>query len=256
MQDSPKVAWSIPQISVAFFSRFKLNFIAYRSTKCPHCFYEIYQLWHTGFSRVHSDSCCSCSFESGIQRIGQSSHKIFSVNILNFQESTTILNACTKKVSVLIEGTANLSLSLSLSIYIYIYNIYIYIYIYIYMHIYLCIFIFLSVCLSLYIYVYIGIYIYIYMHISKYIIIYLCIYIYSYIYICPYIYIYIYIERERERESVCGRITMFSWYNCYPRKKCIRLLEINSWMWLSAFFTGFNTLGKGMHQTYCPSTYG
>ena len=30
-------------------------------------------------------------------KISQSSHKIYSNNILNFQESTTILNACTKK---------------------------------------------------------------------------------------------------------------------------------------------------------------
>ena len=29
--------------------------------------------------------------------IGQSSHNMYSNNILNFQESTTILNACTKK---------------------------------------------------------------------------------------------------------------------------------------------------------------
>ena len=32
-----------------------------------------------------------------MRKIGQSSHKKYSNNILNFQESTTILNACTKK---------------------------------------------------------------------------------------------------------------------------------------------------------------
>ena len=32
-------------------------------------------------------------------KIGQSSHKMYSNNILNFQESMTILNACTKKKS-------------------------------------------------------------------------------------------------------------------------------------------------------------
>ena len=31
------------------------------------------------------------------KKIGQSSHKIYSNKILNFQESTTILNACTKR---------------------------------------------------------------------------------------------------------------------------------------------------------------
>ena len=52
------------------------------------------------------NSCCSCSFEPEIIKIGQSSHKIYSNNILNFQESTTILNDCTKKVWKHIEGTS------------------------------------------------------------------------------------------------------------------------------------------------------
>ena len=38
-----------------------------------------------------------CSFEAEIIKIGQSSHKMYNNNILNFQESTTILNACPKK---------------------------------------------------------------------------------------------------------------------------------------------------------------
>ena len=46
---------------------------------------------------MYSNCCCSCSFEPEIIKIGQSSHKIYSNKILNFQESTTILNACTKK---------------------------------------------------------------------------------------------------------------------------------------------------------------
>ena len=45
-----------------------------------------------------SNSCCSCSFEPEIIKIGQASHKMDSNNILNFQESTTILNARTKNV--------------------------------------------------------------------------------------------------------------------------------------------------------------
>ena len=43
---------------------------------------------------MYSNCCCSCSFEADI---GQSSHKMYINNILNSQESTTILNACTKK---------------------------------------------------------------------------------------------------------------------------------------------------------------
>ena len=48
---------------------------------------------------MYSNSCCSCSFEAEIIKIGQSSHKMYSKSILNFQESMTILNACTKKKS-------------------------------------------------------------------------------------------------------------------------------------------------------------
>ena len=67
-----------------FFSKFKTEF---------YCIFEIHQLWQSGFSRVYSNCCCSCSFEPEIIKIGQSSHKMYSNNILNFQESTTILNA-------------------------------------------------------------------------------------------------------------------------------------------------------------------
>ena len=63
----------------------------------PDCIFEIHQLWPWGFSRVYSNWCCSCSFEPEIIEIGQSSHKMYSNNILNIQESTTILSACTKK---------------------------------------------------------------------------------------------------------------------------------------------------------------
>ena len=63
----------------------------------PDCIFEIHQLWQSGFSRVYSNCFCSCSFEPEIIKIGQSSHKMYSNNILNFQESTTILNTCTKK---------------------------------------------------------------------------------------------------------------------------------------------------------------
>ena len=100
MQDGRKAVWSIPYVSVTFFPSLKQNFIAYRSFKVsshPDCIFENHQLWQSDFSMVYSNCCCSCSFEAEIREIGQSSHKMYSNNILNFQESTTILNAYTKK---------------------------------------------------------------------------------------------------------------------------------------------------------------
>ena len=61
------------------FSKFKTEFIAYHSSKVSSrtdCIFEIHQLWQSGFSRVYSNCCCSCSFEAEILKIGQSSHKI------------------------------------------------------------------------------------------------------------------------------------------------------------------------------------
>ena len=101
MQDGPKAVWSIPNVSVAsFFPSLKQNFIAYRSSKVssrPDCIVEIQQLWQSGVSRVYSSCCCRCSFEPEIIKIGQSSHKRYSNNILNCQESPTDVNTCTKK---------------------------------------------------------------------------------------------------------------------------------------------------------------
>ena len=102
MQDAPKAVWSILYVSVAFFPSLKKNFFAYRSSKVSDSIFEILQLWQSGFSRVYSNCCCSCWFKAEIMEIGQSSHKMYSNNILNFQESTTILNAHTKKVWKLI----------------------------------------------------------------------------------------------------------------------------------------------------------
>ena len=79
------------------FPSLKQNLIAYRSSKVSDCIFYIHQLWQSSFSRVYSNFCCSCSFEPEIIRIGQSSHKMYSNIILNFQESSTILNAFTKK---------------------------------------------------------------------------------------------------------------------------------------------------------------
>ena len=113
MQNAPKAVWSIPYISVAFFPSLKHNFIAYCFSKVssrPDCIFEIHRLWQSFFSRVYSNSCCSCLFKPEIIKIGQSSHKMYSNNIVNSQESTTILNACTKKVWKLIEYTMYLLL--------------------------------------------------------------------------------------------------------------------------------------------------
>ena len=103
MQDGRKAVWIIPYVSVAFFPSLKQDFIAYLSSKVssrPDCI-----LWQSDFSKVYSNSCCSCSFEAEIIKIGLSSHKMYSNSILNIQESTTILNASTKKVWKLIEFT-------------------------------------------------------------------------------------------------------------------------------------------------------
>ena len=97
MKDAPKAVWSIPYVSVAFFSSLKQNFIAYRSSKVSDWIFEIHQLWQSGFSRVYFNSYCSCSFEPEIIKIGQSSHKMYSNNLVNFQESMTVSIACKKK---------------------------------------------------------------------------------------------------------------------------------------------------------------
>ena len=80
-----------------FFPSLKQNFMAYRSSKFLDSNFEVHQLWQSGFSRVYSNCCCSCSFEPEIIKIGQLSHKMYSNNILNYQVSTPILNTHTKK---------------------------------------------------------------------------------------------------------------------------------------------------------------
>ena len=87
MQDGRKAVLSIPHVSLAFFPSLKQNVIASRSSKLssrPDCILEIHQQWQSIFSIVYSNSCCSCSFEAEIIKIGQSSHKMYSNNILNF----------------------------------------------------------------------------------------------------------------------------------------------------------------------------
>ena len=100
MFDTCKMVESSLNHSIRFCSIFqslKQNFIAYHSSKVSDCIFEIHQLWQSGFSQVYSNCFCSCSFEAEIIKICRSSHKMYSNNILNCQESTTILNTCTKK---------------------------------------------------------------------------------------------------------------------------------------------------------------
>ena len=66
---------------------------------------------------MYSNCCCSCSIEPEIIKIGQSSHKMYRNNILKFQESTTILDACTKMSGNILNAPCSLSY-----IYIYIYR--------------------------------------------------------------------------------------------------------------------------------------
>ena len=54
---------------------------------------------------MYSNYCCSCSFEPEIIKIGQSLHNMYSNNILNFLESTAILNASTKKSGNLLKAS-------------------------------------------------------------------------------------------------------------------------------------------------------
>ena len=104
MQDAPKAVWSIPYISVAFFLSLKHNFIVYRPSSRQDCIFEIHQQWQSGFSWVYSNCYCTRSFEPEIITIEQSSHKMYSNNIVIFQESTTILNACRKKSGNLLKA--------------------------------------------------------------------------------------------------------------------------------------------------------
>ena len=103
---APKAAWSIPYVSVAFFSKFKTEFYSisfFKGSSRPDCIFEIHQPWQSGFSRLYSNCCCSCSFEPEIIKIGNSSHKMYSNNI----EISRVYNfkCLYKKVWKIIEGT-------------------------------------------------------------------------------------------------------------------------------------------------------
>ena len=101
MQDGRKAVWSIPYVSVAFFqvkNRILLHIVR------PDCIFEIHQQWQLDFSWVYFNCYCSYSFEPEIIKICQSFHEMYSNNIVNFQESTSILNAYLKKSGNLLKA--------------------------------------------------------------------------------------------------------------------------------------------------------
>ena len=108
MLDSCKMLQKQSKAFHTFLWHFFQVYHSFKVSSCPDRIFEIHQLWQSGFSRVYSNCCCSCSFEPEILKIGQSSHKVYSNNILNFQESMIILNAHTKKVWKLIICTSYL----------------------------------------------------------------------------------------------------------------------------------------------------
>ena len=118
MQDGRKAVWNISYVSMAFFPSLKQNFIAYRSSNVSDCILEIHQLWQSGFSIVYSNCFCSCWFEAEILKTGQSSHNMYRNNMVNFHESTTILNARTKKVWKLVVCTPYAYLTLLILLHI------------------------------------------------------------------------------------------------------------------------------------------
>ena len=102
MLDSCKMLQKQSEAFHTFLWHFFQKSFAYRSSKVSHCIFELHLLWQSGFSRVYSKCCCSCSFKPEIIKIGQSSYKMYCNKIVNFQESTPILNAHMKKVWKLI----------------------------------------------------------------------------------------------------------------------------------------------------------
>ena len=103
MLDSCKM----PQKQSEAFHTFLWHFFQVKSTILLHIILQKCQIafWNSpsvtsDFSRVYSSSCCSCWFEPEIIKVGHSSPKMYNNNIVNFQESTTILNAHTTKVYI------------------------------------------------------------------------------------------------------------------------------------------------------------
>ena len=81
----------------------QIAFLTFTSRVYSNC--RVYSpVWCIPISRVYSNCCCSCSFEAEIIKIGQSSHKMCSNNILNFEGSMTILKDSTKKSGNLLKA--------------------------------------------------------------------------------------------------------------------------------------------------------
>ena len=94
-----------PWHTISLAPRILISYRSFKVSSRPDYLFEIPQLWQSDFSRVYSNCCCSCWFEREVIKISLASHKMYSNKILNFQESRTILNACTKIVWNLIEST-------------------------------------------------------------------------------------------------------------------------------------------------------
>ena len=100
MQNGRKAVWSLPYVSVEFFKTVLLHIVL---LKCPHV--QIAFLKFPSCDNQALVGCIPIAAKPEIIKIGQSSHKMYSNNIVNFQESTTILNVHTKKVWKLIKST-------------------------------------------------------------------------------------------------------------------------------------------------------
>ena len=59
---------------------------------------------------MYSNSYCGYKFAPKQEKIGQSSHKEYSNNILKYLEFTAIINACTKKSGNLLNAPRTLNL--------------------------------------------------------------------------------------------------------------------------------------------------
>ena len=101
MQDASKALWSIPYVSVAFFFQVQ-NIILLHIVllKCRHV-----PIGFLKFTSCDNQTLAGCFPISAVAvnliliiKIGQSSHKMYSNNILNFGVTKTILNAGTKNV--------------------------------------------------------------------------------------------------------------------------------------------------------------
>ena len=100
MHDAPKAVWSIPYVSVIFFQVWNIILLHIVLLKCPPV--QIAFLKFTSYDNQAFVGCIPIAavafFEAEIIKICRSSHKMYSNNIVNFQESTTILNVYTKSL--------------------------------------------------------------------------------------------------------------------------------------------------------------